>query len=252
MTFTPQLPSLALQPINLSHNLLEGVASGVSLNASLELDAGIVPRITLGVDTTGLVGLAKYINGGLTGNQSMTLGDVLAGIPNSFYLADKHLNNGSMEDLPELEAWFNLTAMLELLLGSKTGLLNAYANAKAGVDFDFTVDLVDPDEDGKARLVDLIDQGIAGFKSGGSLGAFDAMFDLDLALNALVGVAAGVKMDFLPKDGLPWDPVTNAAVTAVVTGAKWFGFPTQFEASVGKDWNFPIYNSATGESVFGV
>jgi hypothetical protein len=240
LTFTPKLPDLTLAPIEFSYDFLDGVVPWASLEASVTADLGLIPRITLGLDTLGLASFARAI---ATGDGDLS---VFKTIPNSFYLADTHMNNGRMEDLPELEAWVKLTGMIELMLGSKTGLINAFAHAKGGAEFDFTLDIEDPDGDGKARMWDLIEQGIDG--------GFAGMFDLDLAINAMLGVGAGINLDLTPADGLPadWDPVTKALVQAGVAVYEYFGGQTKFKAEVGHQWDFPIYNSATGESVFNV
>ena len=240
LTFTPKFPDLTLAPIEFSYDFLEGVVPWASLEASVTADLGVIPRITLGLDTLGLASFARAI---ATGDGDLS---VFKTIPNSFYLADTHMNNGRMEDLPELEAWVKLTGMIELMLGSKTGLINAFAHVKGGAEFDFILDIEDPDGDGKARMWDLIEQGIDG--------GFAGMFDLDLAINAMLGVGAGINLDLTPADGLPadWDPVSKALVQAGVAVYEYFGGQTKFKAEVGHQWDFPIYNSATGESVFNV
>jgi hypothetical protein len=240
LTFTPKFPDLTVAPIKFSYDFLDGVVPWASLETSITADLGLVPRITLGLDTLGLASFARAI---ATGDGDLS---VFETIPNSFYLVDTHMNNGRMEDLPELEAWVKLTGMIELMLGSKTGLINAFANLKGGVGFDFSLDLEDPDGDGKARMWDLIEQGLDG--------GFAGMFDLDLAIDAMLGVGAGINLDLTPADGLPadWDPVTKALVQAGVAVYEYFGGQTKYKAEIGHEWNFPIYNSATGESVFNV
>jgi hypothetical protein len=70
----------------------------------------------------------------------------------------------------------------------------------------------------------------------------------------MLGVGAGINLDLTPADGLPadWDPVTKALVQAGVAVYEYFGGQTKYKAEIGHEWNFPIYNSATGESVFNV
>jgi hypothetical protein len=239
MTFTPQLlPSLTLdKPIALSYDFLKDIP-GLSLETSLNVDMGVVPRISMGIDTLGIASFARAF---ATGDWDS---DVFAAIPNSFYLADTHMNNGSLQDLPELEAWIDIFGMVEFMIGSRGGLINAFANAKAGLNFDFTVDLEDPDGDGKARMLDLINQGLDG--------GFGNMFDIDLMIEAMLGIGAGIDFDFSPADGLPkdWSPATKAAIQTAVGIYEYFGGPSEFEIGFDKEWLFPIYNSKTGESVF--
>jgi hypothetical protein len=199
---------------------------------------GVVPRISMGIDTLGIASFARAF---ATGDWDS---DVFAAIPNSFYLADTHMNNGSLQDLPELEAWIDIFGMVEFMIGSRGGLINAFANAKAGLNFDFTVDLEDPDGDGKARMLDLINQGLDG--------GFGNMFDIDLMIEAMLGIGAGIDFDFSPADGLPkdWSPATKAAIQTAVGIYEYFGGPSEFEIGFDKEWLFPIYNSKTGESVF--
>ena len=229
MTFRPKLPDLT-HTVNLEYDFLDGIP-GLSLVSSLNMDMGVLPNISMGIDS---LGIGKLIKGFTDPNTSFSFMDVV----DSFYVADTHLNNGVMEDLPELQVWFDLLAKLEFGIGTK-GLLGAFASGSVGADFNFSLDLNDPNSDGKVRTSELVDQTLN----------LD-LFDMDLAINAMLGLAAGLKVDLTPAGGLPkeWNYWTKTAFQAAVATYDYFGGDTDFTLGVDHEWKFPIYNSAPQEN----
>jgi hypothetical protein len=234
MTFTPQFPTFESDP-NAEPMRMEFFTSDYgSLIGTLGIDWAIVPKITMGIDTLGINSIIDYLY-----LERGDAGEIGRDLLNSLYLADTHLNEQKvMEDLPELEIRAGIDGLIKLILGPS--FLHAYAQAGFDLNVDVALDLNDPDGDGKARILDLIDQTLDQGLTG--------LFDEDqsrLLIDANIGLGAGVELDLSES--------SSSALGFAATLIGWFGLDTKYSLDLNHNFPIPIYDSSKpGDGIFGL
>jgi len=138
---------------------------------------------------------------------------------NGFYISDRANPDGTGEDVPEIELWGGLRAAAEV------NLVVVSAGVAGGIDVVIEMNLNDPNNDGKVRIGELVDNFLLGpiwiFDIGGRVDAIlEAYIKIDLfffSFEETFEIASVTLVDFeLPRPDP--DPAPPTAALANVTG----------------------------------
>ena len=188
--FNVDLLAMGLKAAGVPTGVLDAILP-VQIPLKGVFEASIVPRLSFGADTGGLV---QWWNTDYSADGS-TLGDIGQGVVdllNGFYIRDSYMQGGGLVDLPELEMNMSLLGQLGIQVGKPNYIVDAQANLTAGFDLKLAMDLNNADIYGKVRLSDMVGQLFSD-----PLEVLDVKAALDFFLKA----QAGASIDFSPDKG---------------------------------------------------